>query len=106
MTMNMLMEIGVTQITGCEKGVHNSNRSDYRSGTRQHCLDTRLGTFNLQVLKFRKTGYVPFFSMTLLLASDSIPKFSKKTCFIFISLAFYGIAYLLNWKELYTFPSL
>ena len=49
------------KITGSEKGEHNSNRTDYRSGTRERRFDTRLGTFNLQIPKFRNTGYVPFF---------------------------------------------
>ena len=52
---------GYKRITGCEKGVHTKDRNDYRSGTRQRRLDTRLGTFNLEVQKFRKSGYVPFF---------------------------------------------
>ena len=59
--MNMLMEMEATRITGGEKGVHTKDRNDYRSGTRQRRLDTRLGTFNLEVPKFRKSGYVPFF---------------------------------------------
>ena len=41
--------------------MHTKDRNDYRSGTRQRRLDTRLGTFNLEVPKFRKSGYVPFF---------------------------------------------
>lgn len=61
MMMNMLMEMEANKITGSEKGEHNSNRTDYRSGTRQRRFDTRLGTFNLQIPKFRNTGYVPFF---------------------------------------------
>lgn len=61
MMMNMLMEMEATRITGGEKGVHTKDRNDYRSGTRQRRLDTRLGTFNLEVPKFRKSGYVPFF---------------------------------------------
>ena len=59
--MNMLMEMEAIRITGGEKGVHTKDRNDYRSGTRQRRLDTRLGTFNLEVPKFRKSGYVPFF---------------------------------------------
>ena len=47
------------KITGSEKGEH--NRTDYISGTRERRFDTRLGTFNLQIPKFRNTGYVPFF---------------------------------------------
>ena len=61
MMMNMLMEMEANKITGSEKGEHNSNRTDYRSGTRERRFDTRLGTFNLQIPKFRNTGYVPFF---------------------------------------------
>ena len=61
MMMNMLMEMEASKITGSEKGEHNSNRTDYRSGTRERRFDTRLGTFNLQIPKFRNTGYVPFF---------------------------------------------
>ena len=62
MMMNMLMEMEATRITGGEKGVHTKDRNDYRSGTRQRRLDTRLETFNLEVPKFRKSGYVPFFN--------------------------------------------
>ena len=59
--MNMLMEMEANKITGCEKGEHNSERTDYRSGTRERRFDTRLGTFNLRIPKFRNGGYVPFF---------------------------------------------
>ena len=61
MMMNMLMEMEATKITGSEKGEHNSNRTDYRSGTKERRFDTRLGTFNIQIPKFRNAGYVPFF---------------------------------------------
>ena len=59
--MNMLMEMEANKITGSEKGEHNSERTDYRSGYRPRRFDTRLGTMNLQVPKFRNNGYVPFF---------------------------------------------
>ena len=59
--MNMLMEMEAARITGSEKGEHNSDRTDYRSGTRNRRFDTRLGTFNLKVPKFRNSGYVPYF---------------------------------------------
>ena len=59
--MNMLMEMEAAKITGSEKGEHNSERTDYRSGYRPRRFDTRLGTMNLQVPKFRNSGYVPFF---------------------------------------------
>ncbi len=61
MMMNMLMEMEANKITGSEKGEHNSGRTDYRSGYRPRRFDTRLGTMNLKVPKFRNTGYVPFF---------------------------------------------
>ena len=61
MMMNMLMEMEANKITGSEKGEHNSERTDYRSGYRPRRFDTRLGTMNLQVPKFRNNGYVPFF---------------------------------------------
>ena len=61
MMMNMLMEMEAVRITGTEKGEHNCDRQDYRSGTRERRFDTRLGTFNLQIPKFRNSGYVPFF---------------------------------------------
>lgn len=59
--MNMLMEMEAARITGSEKEEHNSDRTDYRSGTRNRRFDTRLGTFNLKVPKFRNSGYVPYF---------------------------------------------
>ena len=59
--MNLLMEMEANKITGSEKGEHNSERTDYRSGYRPRRFDTRLGTMNLQVPKFRNNGYVPFF---------------------------------------------
>ena len=59
--MNMLMEMEANKITGSEKGEHNSERTDYRSGYRPRRFDTRIGTMNLQVPKFRNNGYVPFF---------------------------------------------
>ena len=59
--MNMLMEMEANKITGSKKGEHNSERTDYRSGTRDRRFDTRLGTFNLKIPKFRNSGYVPFF---------------------------------------------
>ncbi len=59
--MNKLMEMEANKITGSKKGEHNSERTDYRSGYRPRRFDTRLGTMNLQVPKFRNNGYVPFF---------------------------------------------
>lgn len=56
-----IMEIEAKEITGSDKGVHNSTRTDYRSGYRDRRFDTRLGTINLQVPKFRQHGYVPSF---------------------------------------------
>ena len=56
----MLMEMEANKITGSEKGEHNSNRTDYRSETRERRFDTRLGTFNLQIPKFRNSDYVTF----------------------------------------------
>lgn len=61
MMMNMLMEMEARKITGSGKGEHNTARQDYRSGYRPRRFDTRLGTMNLAVPKFRNTGYVPFF---------------------------------------------
>lgn len=58
--MLMTMKMEATKITGSEKGEQNSNRTDYMSGTRKRRSDTRFGTFNLQIPKFRNTGYVPF----------------------------------------------
>lgn len=61
MMINMLMEMEASKITGSAKGVHNRERTDYRSGYRPRRFDTRVGTMHLQVPKFRNTGYVPFF---------------------------------------------
>ena len=59
--MNMLMEMEAEKIAGTKKGEHNNTRIDYRSGTRDRRFDTRLGTFNLKIPKFRNNGYIPFF---------------------------------------------
>ena len=72
MMMNMLMEMEANKITGSEKGEHNANRTDYRSGTRNLRFDTRLGTFNLQIPKFRNSGYVPFFMQNKQRSEDAL----------------------------------
>ena len=59
--MNLIMQMEAERKTGVAKGEHSEERKDYMSGTRERRFDTRLGTFNLQIPKFRKSGYVPFF---------------------------------------------
>ena len=59
--MNFIMQMDAERKTGAGKGEHSEERKDYMSGTRERRFDTRLGTFNLQIPKFRNSGYVPFF---------------------------------------------
>lgn len=59
--MNFIMQMDAERKTGVAKGEHSEERKDYMSGTRERRFDTRLGTFNLQIPKFRNSGYVPFF---------------------------------------------
>ena len=59
--MNFIMQMDAERKTGAAKGEHSEDRKDYMSGTRERRFDTRLGTFNLQIPKFRNSGYVPFF---------------------------------------------
>ena len=59
--MNFIMQMDAERKTGAAKGEHSEERKDYMSGTRERRFDTRLGTFNLQIPKFRNSGYVPFF---------------------------------------------
>lgn len=59
--MNYIMQMDAERKTGAAKGEHSEERKDYMSGTRERRFDTRLGTFNLQIPKFRNSGYIPFF---------------------------------------------
>ena len=59
--LNFIMQMDAERKTGASKGEHSENRTDYMSGTRERRFDTRLGTFNLKIPKFRNSGYVPFF---------------------------------------------
>lgn len=70
--MSMLMEMDANKITGSEKGEHNGERKDYRSGYRPRRFDTRLGTMNLQIPKFRNSGYVPFFMQDKQRSEDAL----------------------------------
>ena len=79
--MNMLMEMETAKITGSEKGEHNSERTDYRSVYRPRRFDTRLGTMNLRVPKFRNTGYVPFFMQNKQRCEEALISMVFVACF-------------------------
>jgi transposase-like protein len=55
------MEIEVSKKLNAEKGVHISERTTYRCGTRLRCFDTRLGTMYLLITKLREGWYISFF---------------------------------------------
>ena len=59
--LKQLMESEVSKKVNSEKGVHDDERTGYRSGYRERRFDTRLGTIDLAVPKIRNGGYVPFF---------------------------------------------
>jgi len=57
----MEIDVSVSKKVNAEKGVHSSERTMYRFGTRLRCFDTRLGTMYLLIPKLREGGYIPFF---------------------------------------------
>lgn len=59
--MKQLMEVEVSKKVNSEKGVHDDERTGYRSGYRNRRFDTRVGTIDLEIPKVRNGGYVPFF---------------------------------------------
>ena len=54
-----LMELGVGSLTGAAYGEQDVERLAQRNGYRDRDWDTRAGTVELRIPKFRKGGYFP-----------------------------------------------
>lgn len=61
MILEKTMELEITELLGASKSEQTKGRKGYRSGTRRRRLDTRIGTFYLDVPKVRCGGYIPSF---------------------------------------------
>src|SRR5213080_109152 len=59
--LQLLMESDVEGLIGAGRYERSAERLDYRNGYRDRALDTRLGTLQLRVPKFRQVAYfLPF----------------------------------------------
>ena len=54
-----LMDAEVEVIVGADKSERTKKRKNYRTGYRDRCFDTRLGSIDLKIPKLRTGGYVP-----------------------------------------------